>query len=292
MDEQTIQAQENDKKSKVNKSETYVKTCIDYARSYVRGFITVYIAWFLGLDVEDGFWTTYFKPLERFWSIKRAQKDISVMRQCTCRSKKSRKKCNCLVDENKLRLTERGWACMEDALVEFLKHEFNGVSIVKEYPQVVLVAPGFAYENGIDILNAVENYRNKYGHVTDEELKPDPILMVKKLSEVSELNRNDPKFMRTRIAIGYAARALVNKRKYSDEVETLPSRWLIPIIPYLINMGFKYDLDWEQKKGKGKRKPTLTLTAENIHLVFKINSGPQFIPRFIPKCRPKEGNCA
>jgi len=242
--------------------------CVEYARSYVRGFITTYMAWFLGLDAEDGFWSDYFWPLERLWSINRAQKDVSIMRG------------KGLVDVNRLRFTERGWGCMEHALVEFLKHEFKGVNIVKEYPQVVLIAPGFAYENGIDVLDAIMPIEEKVEKYNKEKsadssilgpgLKPDPILMVKKLSEVSELNRNDPKFMRTRIAIGYAVRALVNKRKYSDEVETLPSRWLIPIIPYLINMGFKYDLDWEWQNAS-ERKPTLTLTAENIHLVFKIN---------------------
>jgi hypothetical protein len=27
------------------------KSCADYAKSFVRGFITVYMAWFLGVDV-------------------------------------------------------------------------------------------------------------------------------------------------------------------------------------------------------------------------------------------------
>ena len=245
------------------------KTCVDYARSYVRGFITVYIAWFLGLEAEDGFWSNYFWPLERLWSINRAQKDVSIMR------KKG------LVDGNKLRFTDEGWGCMEDALVELLRHEFKGVNIVEEYPQVVLIAPGFAYENGIDVLDAIMPIKEEVEKYNKEKsagspilgpgLKPDPILMVKELSEVSELNRNDPKFMRIRIDIGYAARALVNKRKYpdnSDKVETLPSRWLIPIIPYLINMGFKLDWEWQNAS---ERELTLTLTAENIHLdlVFK-----------------------
>jgi len=259
------------------------KTCVDYARSYVRGFITVYIAWFLGLDAEDGFWSDYFWPLEGLWSIKRAQKDISIMRQCDCGNEKSGKKCNCLVDGNRLRLTDEGWGCMEHALVEFLRHEFNGVNIVEEYPQVVLIAPGFAYENGIDVLDAIMPIKEEVEKYNKEKsadssilgpgLKPDPILMVKELSEVGELDRNDPKFMRTRIAVGFAARALVNKRKYPDnldKVETLPSRWLIPIIPYLINMGFKYDLDWEWGTSESKQKPTLTLTAENTRLVFRV----------------------
>jgi hypothetical protein len=224
--------------------------CVDYARSYVRGFVTTYMAWFLGLDAEDGFWSDYFWPLERLWSINRAQKDVSIMRG------------KGLVDVNRLRLTERGWGCMEHALVEFLKHEFNGVNIVKEYPQVVLIAPGFTYENGIDVLD-----------IKPIEKVDEYIFMIKKLSEVSESNRNDPKFMRTRIAIGYAVRALVNKRKYSDEVETLPSRWLIPIIPYLINMGFRCNFNSElgQERDTSVQKVTLTLTAENIHLVLILS---------------------
>jgi len=224
--------------------------CVDYARGFVRGFITVYIAWFLGLDVENGFWSDYFWPLERLWSINRAQKDVSIMRS------------KGLVDVNRLRFTERGWGCMEHALVEFLKHEFNGVNIVKEYPQVVLIAPGFTYENGIDVLD-----------IKPIEKVDEYIFMIKNLSEVGELNRNDPKFMRIRIAIGYAVRALVNKRNYYDIVETLPSRWLTPIIPYLINMGFRYNFNLEQGQERGTRvqKVTLTLTAENIHLVLILS---------------------
>ncbi len=73
-------------------------------RSYGRGFITVYMAWFLGVDVEDGFWTTYFKPLERLWTENRARKDISLMRG------------EGLVMEDRLRFTEEGWRCMEEAI--------------------------------------------------------------------------------------------------------------------------------------------------------------------------------
>jgi uncharacterized protein YecA (UPF0149 family) len=245
------------------------KSCADYVKSYVRGFITVYIAWLLGVDAEDGFWTTYFKPLERLWTINRAQKDISLMRG------------EGLVDKDRLRLTEEGWGCMEEAIARFLKGNFGehqNINIIKEYPVTTLVAPGFAHEYGIDMLDAVEPIKEevkKYNKEMNKDAviihrgKPDPVSIIKELSGIKELEYRDPRFMRVRIAVGTAIRALVKGENYSDEVETLPSRWLIPIVPYLINTGFKHDLDYDYHSSTSG-EPVLTFTTENISIVFRF----------------------
>jgi len=235
------------------------KSCVDYVRSYVRGFITVYITWFLGVDAEDGFWTTYFKPLERLWTINRAQRDISLMRS------------EGLVMEDRLRLTEEGWECMEDAIARFLKGEFNGVRIIREYPTAVLVAPGFALEHGIDLVD-IEN--ELYHHY--EKLRAQ---VLDRLRESGELSRYhyDPTFMEVDIhsivyailgepelrdrlsarlfqiryrVIDFVKATLVRKSPYpcgcmcngSHSNFPMPthSRWLIPLIPYLINMGYSW----------------------------------------------------
>jgi hypothetical protein len=245
------------------------KACSGYVKSYVRGFITVYIAWLLGVDAEDGFWTTYFKPLERLWTINRAQKDISLMRK------------EGLVMEDRLRLTEDGWQCMEDAIAKFLKGNFGepqNINIIKEYPVTTLVAPGFAHEYGIDVLDAVEPIKEeveKYNKEMNKDAviihrgKPDPVSIIKELSGIKELEYRDPRFMRVRIAVGTAIRALVKGENYSDEVEALPSRWLIPIVPYLINTGFKHDLDYDYHSSTSG-EPVLTFTTENISIVFRF----------------------
>jgi hypothetical protein len=233
------------------------KSCADYARSYVRGFITVYIAWFLGVDVEDGFWTTYFKPLERLWTINRAQRDISLMRS------------EGLVMKDRLRLTEDGWGCMEDVIVRFLKGEFGeyqSINIIKEYPETVLVAPGFAYEHGVDILDviSVRNIAdqpsnmfetiyfinmNKGRRVLREIFKKISVDTYKFLVElligflkIREVDLNDPLFMTMRASIGLLVRAAIADREFKTTIDGAPSRWLVPIIPYLANLGFKINL--------------------------------------------------
>ena len=233
------------------------KTCADYVRSYVRGFITVYMAWFLGVDAEDGFWTTYFKPLERLWTINRAQRDISLMRG------------EGLVDKDRLRLTEEGWGCMEEAIARFLKGEFNGISIVKEYPVTTLVAPGFAYDQGIDLLDMAELKREgrvvtktdekgavdvqvikrRYciiGHtkVEDKVVRriecavDDFEVLLAKLLDMPELDKNQD-FMKVRVALGLLVGSALRNREFYMSMEARPSKWLIPIIPYLVNMGFE-----------------------------------------------------
>jgi len=233
------------------------KTCADYVRSYVRGFITVYTAWFLGVDVEDGFWTTYFKPLERLWSINRAQKDISLMRG------------EGLVDKDRLRLTEEGWECMEEAIAKFLKGEFNGINIIKEYPETVLVAPGFALEHGIDLVDIENELYHRYEKLRTQVLD--------RLRESGKLSHYDPTYMEVDIhsivyailgepelrdrlsvrlfqiryrVIDFVKTALVQKSPYpcgcmcngSHSNFPMPthSRWLIPLIPYLINMEYSW----------------------------------------------------
>jgi len=217
--------------------------CVEYARSYVRGFITTYMAWFLGLDAEDGFWSDYFWPLERLWSINRAQKDVSIMRG------------KGLVDVNRLRLTERGWGCMEHALVEFLRHEFNGVNIVKEYPQVALAAPGFVYEYGVDLLdvaNALEA-KAKEIHAKEGFNRKDVLQFIMNAVEAPEVSYNSPGFMKIRVSIGNYVRSFMKSRVNAPstieeaknipdpltvvELRYTPSRWLTPVIPYLVNMG-------------------------------------------------------
>ena len=217
--------------------------CVEYARGYVRGFITVYMAWFLGIDAEDGFWSDYFWPLERLWSINRAQKDVSIMRG------------KGLIDVNRLRFTERGWGCMEHALVEFLRHEFNGVSIVKEYPQVALVAPGFVYEHGVDLLDVVNALKAKAKEIHAKEgFNREVVLQfIMDAVETPEVSYNSPSFMKIRVSIGNYVRSFMKSRVNAPstieeaknmpspltvvELRYMPSRWLIPVIPYLVNMG-------------------------------------------------------
>ena len=215
------------------------KSCIDYVRSYVRGFITVYIAWFLGVDAEDGFWATYFKPLERLWTINRAQRDISLMRN------------EGLVDKDRLRLTEGGWQCMEEAIARFLKGEFNGISIIKEYPETALVAPGFAYEHGIDLLDIANTIarelveRSEERHTPLDTMSQGVLDFINDLLEVPEVeDYKDPSIVRARVNIGNIVRArikgIVDYQDYVGLViKAKPSRWLIPIIPYLINLGYE-----------------------------------------------------
>ena len=248
------------------------KSCADYARSFVRGFITVYMAWFLGVDAEGGFWSTYFKPLERLWTINRAQRDISLMRG------------EGLVDKDRLRFTEKGWKCMEEAIVRFLKGDFGeyqNISIVKEYPETVLVAPGFAYEHGIDVLDVVEPINEEVGKYEKEvgrdpcHRKPYPVSVIKKLSSIEELGYGDPRFMRVRIAVGTVIGALVKGKNYSDDVEALPSRWLIPIVPYLINAGFKHDLldYWSFTTcdlDLTKEEPVLVFKTDKVSISFRL----------------------
>jgi len=209
--------------------------CVEYARSYVRGFITTYMAWFLGIDAEDGFWSDYFWPLERLWTVNRAQKDVSIMRG------------KGLVDVNRLRLTERGWGCMEHALVEFLRHEFNGVSIVKEYPQVALAAPGFVYEHGVDLFD-VANALTAEPAAKEIQLFSGSVLQfIMNAVEAPEAGYNSPGFMKIRIFTGNFVKYFMNLRAgrnfdaaYTVTLKYTPSRWLTPVIPYLINMGLEW----------------------------------------------------
>jgi len=213
--------------------------CVDYARSYVRGFITTYMAWFLGLDAEDGFWSDYFWPLERLWSINRAQKDVSIMRG------------KGLIDVNRLRFTERGWGCMEHALVEFLRREFNGVNIVKEYPQVALAAPGFVYEHGVDLLDVANALTAEPAAKEIQLTNSFMLLFLMDAVEAPEAGYNSLSFMKIRILTGSFVKYFMNLRAGRNPDETFtetftvtlrytPSRWLIPVIPYLINMGFEW----------------------------------------------------
>ena len=214
------------------------KSCVDYARSYVRGFITVYMAWFLGVDAEDGFWTTYFKPLERLWTINRAQKDISLMRG------------EGLVDKDRLRFTEEGWRCVEEVIARFLRGEFNGVRVIREYPMTVLVAPAFALEYGIDLVVVEDELRHYYY----EKLRAqglfsfDTVLsFIYDVLGVPELrDRLSTRLFQIRYrVIEFVKAALVRGSPYTcgclfngGGPMPIHSRWLIPLIPYLINMGY------------------------------------------------------
>ena len=259
------------------------KSCIDYVRSYVRGFITVYIAWFLGVDVEDDFWTTYFKPLERLWTINRAQKDISLMRG------------EGLVMEDRLRLTEKGWKCMEEAIAKFLKGKFGehqSISIVKEYPVTALVAPGFAYDHGVDLLDMAELKRegrvvvktNEEGAVDFQVIKrrhciightkvkdevvrstecavDDFEVLLAKLLDMPELDKNQD-FMKVRVALGLLVGSALRNREFNMSMEARPSKWLIPIIPYLVNMGFEVYIEGITTLAEKHR-----LTVESIKFI-------------------------
>jgi len=226
------------------------KSCADYAKSFVRGFITVYMAWFLGVDVEDGFWSTYFKPLERLWTENRARKDISLMRD------------RGLVDKDRLRFTEKGWEGMEEAIARFLKGEFGeyqNISIIREYPVAALVAPGFAYENGVDILDviSVRNIANwpsnmfetiyfininKERREVSREVSVDTYRFLMELLRLKEVGLNEPVFMAMRTSIGLVVRAAIADREFVSTIGGAPSRWLVPIIPYLANLGFATSL--------------------------------------------------
>jgi hypothetical protein len=216
------------------------KACADYVKSYVRGFITVYIAWFLGVDVEDGFWATYFKPLERLWTENRAKKDVSLMRD------------KGLVMEGRLRFTKMGWRCMKKAIVRFLKGEFGeyqNINIIREYPVTTLVAPGFAYEHGIDLLDIAntivravkESYAKLNLHPND--VWPSLVLhFIDSVLGVPEVeDYKDPSIIKVRVNIGNIVRAHIKgTQDYIEPViKAKPSRWLMPVIPYLINLGYE-----------------------------------------------------
>jgi hypothetical protein len=192
------------------------KSCVDYARSYVRGFITVYIAWFLGVDAEDGFWTTYFKPLERF--------------------------------------TEEGWGCVEEAIARFLKGEFNGISIIKEYPVAVLVAPAFALEYGIDLVVVEDELRRRYERLRAQGFDFIPNfdlvwgIIYDVLGKPELRDRLSTRLFQIRYrVIDFVNAALVRRSPYpcvcvcdggGGDPTPFHSRWLVPLIPYLINMGY------------------------------------------------------
>jgi hypothetical protein len=214
------------------------KSCVDYARSYVRGFITVYTAWFLGVDAEDGFWTTYFKPLERFWTINRAQKDISLMRG------------EGLVDKDRLRFTEEGWQCMEEAIARFLKGEFNGVRVIREYPETALVAPAFALEYGVDLV-LVEDELRRYYERAQGLFSFDTVLsfIYDVLGKPELRDRLSTRLFQIRYRIiNFVNTALVRGSPYpcvcvcdgGGDPIPIHSRWLVPLIPYLINMGYSW----------------------------------------------------
>jgi hypothetical protein len=215
-------------------------SCVDYARSFVRGFITVYMAWFLGVDAEDGFWTTYFKPLERLWTMNRAQKDVSLMRG------------EGLVDKDRLRFTEEGWGCVEEAIARFLKGEFNGVRIIREYPMTVLVAPAFALEYGIDLV-VVEDELRRYYEKLYAQGGPGFGFVLGIIYDVlgkPELrDRLSTRLFQIRYrVIGFVEAALVRGSPYpccclsngGGDPMPIHSRWLVPLIPYLINMGYSW----------------------------------------------------
>ena len=216
------------------------KSCADYVKSYVRGFITVYIAWFLGVDVEDGFWSTYFKPLERLWTENRAKKDVSLMRD------------KGLVMEGRLRFTKMGWRCMKKAIVRFLKGEFGeyqNISIIREYPVTALVAPGFAYEHGIDLLDiantivrAVKESYAKLNLYADDVYSSRVFHFIDSVLGMPEVeDYKDPSIVRARVNIGNIVRSHIKgAQNYIEPViYAKPSRWLMPVIPYLINLGYE-----------------------------------------------------
>jgi hypothetical protein len=269
------------------------KACADYARSYVRGFITVYMAWSLGVDVEDGFWTTYFKPLERLWTINRAQKDISLMRR------------EGLVDKDRLRLTEKGWGCVEEAIVRFLKGDFGeyqSVNIARAYPAAILVAPGFAYENGVDVLDviSVKNIKNwpenmfevvylininKERREVSREVSVDTYRFLMELLKLKEVGLNDPLFMAMRTSIGLLVRSAIADREFVTTVGGAPSRWLIPLIPYLANLGFATSLvevrdlrEYSDELGRAFREGVdLEPFVKGRHLEFVFSRGKQVL---------------
>jgi hypothetical protein len=269
------------------------KSCADYVKSYVRGFITVYIAWFLGVDVEDGFWTTYFKPLERLWTINRAQRDISLMRG------------EGLVDKDRLRFTEKGWKCMEEAIAKFLKGDFGeyqNISIARTYPAAILVAPGFAYENGVDVLDviSVRNIANwpsnmfetiyfininKERREVSREVSVDTYRFLMELLKLKEVGLNEPVFMAVRTSIGLLVRAAIADREFITTIGGAPSRWLVPIIPYLANLGFATSLMEvrdlgeysDELEGAFKEGVDLEPFVKDRHLEFVFSRGKQVL---------------
>ena len=270
------------------------KSCADYVKSYVRGFITVYIAWFLGVDVEDGFWTTYFKPLQGLWSKNRAERDISLMRRREG-----------LVDKDRLRLTKKGWGCMEDAIAKFLKGDFGeyqNVNITKKYPTAVLAAPGFAYVHGVDILDVIsvrniENWPenmfevvyliniNKERREVLREVSVDTYRFFMELLKLKEVGLNDPLFMAMRTSIGLVVRAAIADREFITTVDGGPSRWLVPIIPYLANLGFATSLMEvrdlgeysDELEGAFKEGVDLEPFVKGRHLEFIFSRGKQVL---------------
>jgi hypothetical protein len=269
------------------------KSCADYAKSFVRGFITVYMAWFLGVDVEDGFWTTYFKPLQGLWSKNRAERDISLMRR------------EGLVMEDRLRLTEKGWQCMGDAIVRFLKGDFGeyqNISIARTYPAAILVAPGFAYEHGVDILDVISvrniaNWpsnmfetiyfinMNKERREVSREVSVDTYRFIMELLKLKEAGLNEPVFMAMRASIGLLVRSAIADREFITTVGGAPSRWLVPIIPYLANLGFATSLmevrnlgQYSDELGRAFREGVdLEPFVKGRHLEFVFSRGRQVL---------------
>jgi hypothetical protein len=167
-----------------------------------------------------------------------------------------------LVMEDRLRLTEEGWQCMEEAIVRFLKGDFGeyqNVNITKEYPTAVLVAPGFAYEHGVDILDVISvrniaNWpsnmfetiyfinMNKERREVSREVSVDTYRFLMELLKLKEAGLNEPVFMTMRVSIGLLVKAAIADKEFITTIDGAPSRWLVPIISYLANLGFATSL--------------------------------------------------
>jgi len=226
------------------------KLCIDHPLECVRGAITVYLAWFLGIDKDATFKQDYYSPLDRLWSRDRVHVDLTYLR----------KERLIIEKDERYEFTKEGWAFFERALPYFVLGEFgrnkeSKVKIINEYPEIALVAPGFVQKIGVDLRSVVHSLITKLNYnlplayqaadgteyLTTFPGNPWEFIHNTLLSWVGvpEVERDAPEFEKVRTGIRGLIQSVIEHTYYRAVVDTKPSRWLIPIIPYLINMGFE-----------------------------------------------------
>jgi hypothetical protein len=228
------------------------KLCIDHPLECVRGAITVYLAWFLGIDKSTIFKHEYYAPLDRLWSRDRVHVDLTHLRKGKLIIEK----------DGQYEFTKDGWAFLEKALPYFVLGEFgrneeSKMKMINKHPEIALVAPGFIQKIGVDLRSVVSSLIMKY-HILEYRIplmyqapsgtgflaafytNPWEFIYNVLLSWVGvpEVERDAPEFERVRAGIRGLVQSVIEHTYFSAVVDAKPSRWLIPIIPYLINMGF------------------------------------------------------
>jgi len=224
-------------------------SCMQHPRECVRGAITVYLAWFLGINKDTVFKRDYYSSLDRLWSRTRVHVDLTYLRKERLIVEK----------DERYEFTKDGWAFFERALPYFVLGEFgrnkeSSVKIINAYPEIALVAPGFMQKIGVDLRSVVHSLMTKLNYnlpliyqapngaryLTTFPGNPWEFIYNVLLSWVGvpEVERDAPEFEKVRTGIRGLIQSVIEHTYFSAVVDTKPSRWLIPIIPYLINIGF------------------------------------------------------